>query len=162
MRCFSRSLVLCMSIGGACLPMGCGESSKDTKKTSEAAPSFSLDDFGAEYDRSKLVTWLQVPVVGTKARDMSGAAIANHVRLTFVKRDGAVPASVGRVRFWPYMSIHGHGTPNNGVVTPTADPHIYEVSGFVFTMGGKWELEVRVSLEGKAYALSIPVQVPEP
>ncbi len=162
MRYFSRSLVLCIGIAGCYLPLGCSEPAKDTKKISEDAPSFSLNDFGAEYDSSKLVTWLQAPVVGTKSRDKSGTAIANHVRLTFVKKDGAVPASVGRVRFWPYMSIHGHGTPNNGVVTPTADPHIYEVSGFVFTMGGKWELEVRVSLEGKAYALSIPVQVPEP
>ena len=148
-----RSVVLSSSLViGLCYAPACSRPKADSPPVAEI-PSFSLSDFKEEYDHAKLVTWLAGPTVGSKAH--------NRLRLTFVRADGSVPASVGRVRFWPYMSIHGHGSPHKGIVTPTADPHVYEVSKFVFTMGGKWELEIRVSLEGKAYALSIPVHVPE-
>ena len=142
------------SIGCGLLSCSNGKGRTETNpEGTPESPSFSLTDFSSEYDSRKLVTWIHGPTTGKSA--------TNHLRLTFIKKNGETVAPQRLPRFWPYMSIHGHGTPKNGNVIPTADPHVYEMSGFIFTMGGKWELEVRVSLEGKAYALSIPVHVPE-
>ncbi len=138
--------------------LSCSQGKGHTDTNPEGAPegpSFSLTDFDTEYDSSKLVTWMHGPFTGKSAH--------NRLRLTFVKKNGEVVSPERNPRFWPYMSIHGHGSTKNGngMVSATAEPHVYEVSEFIFTMGGKWELEVRVSLEGKAYSLSIPVHVPE-
>ena len=138
-----------------------GDPMPEEKEISAEKESFSLLDFTQIYDREKLVEWKTGPSVGKNA--------SNELLLTFIKKDGTAPTSVGRLQFKLWMSIHGHGSPKNGKVDPLLhdiddahpNPHIYSVSEFVFTMGGPWELEVSVVLEGKTYALSIPVHVPE-
>jgi len=133
--------------------------SSPSKDTSQAAPSprerehptLSLLEFQQDYDVNQLVQWIHGPLIG---RDKG----SNQLILRFVKNDGSEPTSIRQIKLWPYMSIHGHGGRGTTVIEKI-ESNAYEVKGFVFTMGGKWELEIRVTLDGIPYALSIDQQV---
>ena len=148
-------ILLCLSLAISLAHCGVFEKTKARSPTRQTPQNaLALDDFDTEYDSTQLVKWIQGPVVGTQKE--------NRLRFTFVRRDGRIPTEVEQFQFWPYMGSMGHGAMyrNRMQITKRA-PYIYEANGVVFQMPGKWELEIRAHIEGKFYALSVPVQLTE-
>lgn len=105
------------------------------------------DVFDQSYEIS--YRWLEGPAVGRNK--------INRVEFLFHKKDN-LPLAITRISFFPFMKIHGHGGRGEPILRELVDGRAV-FDSFGFTMSGQWELEIRVELNGEAFALSLPVQV---
>ena len=100
-----------------------------------------------------VVSWIDGPYVGVKKHR------SNHFRIQFQNKiDPSLKPEIENFDFWPFMKIHGHGA-GGEVKINRLSSYEFDLSGFIFTMSGPWELEIRYSYLGVNHALSIPIML---
>ena len=88
-----------------------------------------------------------------------GEAGRNAFEITLAREDGTAPDSVFVAEVFPYMKVHGHGSPRAYQPVVVVVGSVVNVTRLGFVMEGPWEVVVRATVDGRQDTVEIPVEV---
>ncbi|MFZ9520725.1 MAG: hypothetical protein ACO3A4_09625 [Silvanigrellaceae bacterium] len=148
------NLNLALIVSSIALFSGAGCSGKAQGDSSEASRA-STSEVKGQFFNAKIVGWSVGPEVsGDSLQD-----IRNACEIEITTPSGEVPSSLSVQKVFPFMKVHGHGAPDEQIVTEVVGNRI-KVSKISFIMSGPWELHVQATVNGQSGEVEIPVVVP--
>lgn len=103
--------------------------------------------------RAAITRWVSGPSVTL------GEDGRNAFEITLARADGTAPASVTVGEVFPYMKVHGHGSPRAYQPALAVEGSVVKVTRLGFVMEGPWEVVVRATIDGREDTVEIPVEV---
>jgi hypothetical protein len=148
------NLALIVSSIALCSGAGCsGKAQGDSSEASRAGANNT--QVKGQFFNAKIVGWSVGPEVsGDSLQD-----IRNACEIEITTPSGEVPSSLSVQKVFPFMKVHGHGAPEEQIVTEVVGNRI-KVSKISFIMSGPWELHVQATVNGQSGEVEIPVVVP--
>lgn len=135
---------------------GAGCSAKAQGDNSEASRTgATANEVKGQFFNAKIIGWSVGPEVsGDSLQDFRNAC-----EIEITTTSGEVPSTLTVQKVFPFMKVHGHGAPDEQIVTEVVGNRI-KVSKISFIMSGPWELHVQATVNGQSGEIEIPVVVP--
>ena len=166
----SRFLGSCFLLVSMGLNSACGPS--QAKKTAREQPGFHLNNVCDRYDgtgtvvapKDVIASVQQVYCLKLEWRRGPFENERSHAELTFTTPDLKIPASVQvlEVKPWMDMGIHSHTTRKQPTFAVRPDQaHVFDVDDILFTMSGRWQIQVRAIINGYEDKTFYEIDVPD-
>ena len=123
--------------------------------TSPATGRNTAAEIKGRYFNAKILSWS----VGPEVSGDSPQEIRNACEIEITTASGEIPATLSVQKVFPFMKVHGHGSPDEQILTEVSGNRV-KVSKISFIMSGPWELHIQATVNGQSEEIEIPVVVP--